>query len=285
MVEVVLAVASLSVTEAAFLSAGKVKVNHHSPHHHHKHLLRQHPLVSIGSERRRCPQAHSFLPGAWPVLSLPACPANAMPTETLLVAVNDEIPTQTINVILSTADTVDALSTQDILVGILLAFLLALLASFLQGQSSSSFPNFVLWTTRRDISGSSSDDTMDSGMEDDNLESLEANTTAFLATGANITDQQNKVFNATDWKDISRPENYILYSNPSLRANENPQVKRKAKNDNTVALMGLLLLFVPIFGAELFLALSRQFLCESSSPSTILVLPWAPQDLCAPIYR
>ena len=70
---------------------------------------------------------------------------------------------------------VNALTSDDILIGTILALCLALLASFLQSQRSS--PDFVHWNKEND------DGTMNS----------------------------TKVFGTDAWKEMSRPENYVFY--------------------------------------------------------------------------
>jgi len=215
-------------------------------------------------------------------------------------------------ILISTAETAttatDALSSADIGVGIVLALLLAALASFLQGQSSSSFPNVVLWI--RDIKDEQEEEKIKSmeaaqAQMDQEIKELlgeaggtsnvssnitatfeltltNATSTAATTTVKNCNSTATKKVN---WDEMRRPENYIWYSNPNLRANKNKKVKAKVTNDNRLAVLGLVLIFVPIFGAELFLALSRQFLCEYNGVSAIGdVLPWA-QNLCAPIYK
>jgi hypothetical protein len=181
----------------------------------------------------------------------------------------------------TTRTTTDALSSQDIGVGIIMALLLAALASFLQGQSStSSFPNFVLWL--RDNNDNDEGKDTPAAVGNASLVPLPASNDNYDVNNAIIMLQPRSntiLFNATNWKEMSRPENYIWYSNPNLRANiKRPKVQKSkfAKNDqkNRLALFALVILFIPIFGAELFLALSRQFLCDG----------WAP-DFCAPIYK
>jgi hypothetical protein len=178
----------------------------------------------------------------------------------------------------STARTTDALSSQDIGIGIVLALLLAALASFLQGQSTSSFPNFVLWVRDSDGEATDTDTPADVGNA-----SLATATTLPVSDddddGNAMSSKSKILFNATNWNEMSRPENYIWYSNPNLRANETPKVQKSklANANNRLALLALVILFIPIFGAELFLSLSRQFLCETNHA-------WAP-DYCAPIFK
>ena len=99
---------------------------------------------------------------------------------------------------------------------------------------------------------------------------------------ATLEEQAVDVFKADAWKDISRPENYVLY---------NTRVRNKLKNsklslpigtvftsEKKVVAIALLLLFVPIFSFEFFLALSRQIVCGDSPLS---LAGWA-LELCSP---
>lgn len=119
----------------------------------------------------------------------------------------------------------DLLSVDDIVVGAALAFSLAFLFSFLQGRRSQT--DVVLWDNQQD------------------------NTRSGNST---------KVFGSDGWEEISQPENYILYKS-QLRKRRQPS---SSKRDKFWALAPLLVLFVPIFTFELFLALSRQFICWES---------------------
>eukprot|EP00984_Skeletonema_dohrnii_P027889 scaffold17596_cov104-Skeletonema_dohrnii-CCMP3373.AAC.6 len=153
----------------------------------------------------------------------------------------------------------DALSTEDIVVGTILAFILAFSYSYLNGQSSST--SFVSWGNQ---------------IQKEN-ESLEAET----------TDDDERVFDANNWKDISREENYVLYNTrvkSSLKKlNTKQQNSNNAnvdKTENKMVLVALLALFVPIFSVEFFFALSRQFLCEVGDPSDRIDFV---QKLCSPV--
>lgn len=72
------------------------------------------------------------------------------------------------------------------------------------------------------------------------------------------------IFDANDWIEISKPENYVPYSNKlrqsRLKRASGSDSKALGKERETVLFL-LLLLFVPIFSLELFFALSRQFIC------------------------
>ena len=162
----------------------------------------------------------------------------------------------------TSADVVaDALSTQDIIVGSIIAVILAFGYSYLNGQSSSS--NFVSWSSQ-------------TNKEEKLLAEVETTTTT-------TTDDDN-VFDATEWKDISREENYVLYNTriksslQQQRQSNNPKLQRKT--ENKWVLVALLALFVPIFSVEFFFALSRQFLCEIGDPSDRIEVV---QKLCSPV--
>ena len=149
----------------------------------------------------------------------------------------------------------DALSTQDIVVGTVLAFILAFTYSYLNGQSSST--SFVSWGNKKN--DEEDDSTNESGDDD-------------------------RVFDANNWKDISREENYVLYNTrvkSSLqKLKTNKEVVNVNKTENKLVLVALLALFVPIFSVEFFFALSRQFLCEVGNPSDRMELV---QKLCSPV--
>jgi multisubunit Na+/H+ antiporter MnhB subunit len=137
------------------------------------------------------------------------------------------------------------LSTQDITIGAIIAFLVAFIYSYLNGQSSST--NFVSWRSIPQLN----DTTSGLLVDNDNV-----------ATGGNST-----VFNETNWKEMSRTENYILYNTrirEKRRAPSTSQVLSNKTNsrENKMILVALLALFIPIFSIELFFALSRQFICE-----------------------
>ncbi|KAL3803305.1 hypothetical protein ACHAW5_009765 [Stephanodiscus triporus] len=157
---------------------------------------------------------------------------------------------------IATSVTRDVLSTQDIVNGAILACVLAVGYSFLNGQSSSS--SFVSWPSE----SKNRNGTID-------IEKL--------AQG-NDTDGNDRIFNADDWKEMSREENYILYKTKiRQRSNaDNPPIRNIDKKENKLVLVALLALFVPIFSVEFFFALSRQFMCEIGMGGEIV------QKLCAP---
>ena len=151
----------------------------------------------------------------------------------------------------------DALSTEDIIVGTILAFVLAFTYSYLNGQSSST--SFVSWGNQIQ-------------KNEDSFESVET------------TSDDERVFDAKNWKDISREENYVLYNTRiKSKLNTKQQNANNAKVDkieNKLVLVSLLALFVPIFSVEFFFALSRQFLCEIGDPSDRVEFV---QKLCSPV--
>lgn len=148
----------------------------------------------------------------------------------------------------SGSESLVALSTEDILVGIVMALVLASTASFLQGRREQD--DIVLWENK-----SSSDDL---------------NVTAAV-----------RVFDGDSWKEMAKPENYVLYNRKVKDLNK----KKKIKNDGgglerPWVLLKLLALFVPIFSVEFFFALSRQLLCDSGT--TLLVGPDSAEFFCSP---
>ncbi len=154
----------------------------------------------------------------------------------------------------------DALSTEDIIVGTILAFILAFTYSYLNGQSSST--SFVSWGNQIQK----------------NADSLELTET---------TGDDERVFDAKNWKDISREENYVLYNTRVKSSLQKLNTKQQNSNnvnvdktENKLVLVALLALFVPIFSVEFFFALSRQFLCEVGDPSDRVEFV---QKLCSPV--
>jgi hypothetical protein len=126
---------------------------------------------------------------------------------------------------------VDVLSTEDLLVGTILALMLAFTASFLQSRSSQN--DFVLW--EKEGMGNVTDTTESN---DDNL-----------------------VFDAESWKEMSRPDNYVLYNR---KLSERERIKKEGQAfrvERPWVVIALLALFVPIFSFEFFFALSRQVVC------------------------
>ncbi|KAL7503676.1 hypothetical protein ACHAXN_001423 [Cyclotella atomus] len=152
--------------------------------------------------------------------------------------------------ILQSTSDVEVLSTQDIIIGAMIAFLLAFSYSYLNGQSSST--NFVSWRS----SGPDLNyyNTTPGQLVDDNA-AISGNTT---------------VLNETNWKEMSRPENYILY-NTRIRDKQRERdsstsqgslSNKSSSRENKLIVVALLALFLPIFSIEIFFALSRQFICE-----------------------
>jgi hypothetical protein len=98
---------------------------------------------------------------------------------------------------------------------------------------------------------------------------------------------------------MSREENYVWYKKKIGKSQSSTRdEERKGKVEKQWVLFGLLILFVPLFSLEIFLALSRGFLCGVMPPSNnqdlidgeamrnafngLSLLPWA-QQLCAPV--
>jgi hypothetical protein len=170
----------------------------------------------------------------------------------------------------------DALSTHDIVDGVGLAFALVLVYSL---SSTKSDP--VVWRSTADV------------LEplDDGVVNATKDTFSQELDGSNAPQRTGgTVFGTASWKEISRPENYVFYKgqlrdkmngttrrirNDEVRDDEAPSVSRKEKS---WVLLGLLLLFVPIFSFELILNTSRTLLCDGSP---LTQLGWA-QDLCIP---
>ena len=148
----------------------------------------------------------------------------------------------------------DVLSNQDIAVGTILAVVLALGWSFLNGQSSST--SFVSWPSQ---------------------------TKDWQNDGPVFEQEDDRVFDEENWKEMSREENYVLYNTKIRQRKEEEMQKGSAPNvgkkENRLILAGLLVLFVPIFSVEFFFALSRQFMCEMGLGGDLV------EKLCSPIVR
>jgi len=144
----------------------------------------------------------------------------------------------------SATTTSDVLSTQDIVDGTIIALILAFGYSFLNGQSSSS--SFVSWPSESKQSG--------------DVPSFDIDRTELG------DDDVNKVFDADNWKEMSREENYVLYNTKIRRrrtkSDNSTSIRPIDNKENRLVLVALLVLFVPIFSIEFFFALSRQFICE-----------------------
>ena len=175
----------------------------------------------------------------------------------------------------SSTTTTDVLSTEDIVVGTILAFILAFGWSFLNGQSSSS--TFISWPNQRRNRG----DVVSSSAEVKETSDVGGSTTNDVLSVEGDNDN-NVVFNEDNWKEISKEENYVLY-NTKIRQKNTENSERKpmqniSKIENKLVLIALLVLFVPIFSVEFFFALSRQFICEMGVGGGELV-----DTFCSPI--
>jgi hypothetical protein len=163
------------------------------------------------------------------------------------------------------------LSSEDIFIGLILGFILAFTASFLQGRNSQS--DFVLWEKDDPSSSSSSP--------------LQANT-ATSSSASNdgndnkAPDKSPVVFDGDSWKEMSRPENYIYYKRNLGK--KQPAEDRPAEQNagKTWVVVALLALFVPIFSIEFFFALSRQVVCGSGGNGPLSLSEFA-QFLCSPV--
>ena len=165
------------------------------------------------------------------------------------------------------------LTSEDIVIGVLLGLCLAFLAAFLQGQGSQN--DIVLWKNKDQ---ENKDPIADSGNAD----------------GENIVDKGEAdaiVFDGDSWREISRPENYVFYNQKIKQARSDNNNKKNGasstseRSEKAWVLVALLVLFVPIFSIEFFFALSRQVLCGGSS-FEMMAAPsssqWA-NYLCSPV--
>ena len=71
----------------------------------------------------------------------------------------------------------------------------------------------------------------------------------------NLSSYSNNATAFGDWKEISRPENFVLFKKRTK------QVQGAQRSEQRWVLFALLLLFTPIFSFEFFLTVSRQLLC------------------------
>ena len=145
----------------------------------------------------------------------------------------------------SAAEVTDVLSTQDLVNGSLLAFALAFVFSALQSQQRPQ-------STKDDANNK--------------------------VTNESVSNDNSTVFDS--WKEMSRPENYVYYKTRVQKAKQETTRDTKPRTQRKWVLLSLLILFVPIFSAEFFLALSRQILC-GGDPLT--QSQWA-AELCSPHY-
>jgi len=151
---------------------------------------------------------------------------------------------------------VDALSSDDILVGIIIALVLAFITSFLQSRRAQN--DFVLW---------------------EDIKTQESTNELIV----NNTVSSSRAFDADSWKEMSRPDNYILY-NRKVRGFDKKEKTRNTGStqqvvEQRVVVLALLVLFVPIFSVEFFFALSRQLICETGDG--LVQSDWA-ELLCSP---
>lgn len=156
-----------------------------------------------------------------------------------------------------------------------MAVFLAFLFSFLQGISPSS-TSFRLWPVDEKSSMNDITEPMENFIRKDEI-----------------------IF--SEWREMSKPENYILYAN-KIRQKSKATMLTSAndpsdtvRTEKRIVLFALLILFVPIFSVEFFFALSRQLICGNYvfHPDDAAVLrnqnigndlaPWA-KELCSPHF-
>mmetsp|Transcript_47154 Transcript_47154/g.53455 ORF Transcript_47154/g.53455 Transcript_47154/m.53455 type:complete len:284 (+) Transcript_47154:109-960(+) len=176
---------------------------------------------------------------------------------------------------------IDVIGPSEIFEGTLIAFALVFVVFFLQGRRNG-IHNVAL---------------LDSNLDTN----LNLNTTITATTNAinknisidsntNINDTNKSrsgiVFDGESWKEMSKPENYILFNRRIKQSQKQKRViptRKKIDRSSSLSsssstkselsslsngerrwvLISLLLLFIPIFSAEFFFASSRQFICDS----------------------
>ncbi len=134
---------------------------------------------------------------------------------------------------------VDVIGASDIINGTFIALILAFTASFLQGRRNSN--DFA----PSEISNNNS--TSASTFDDD----------VALSSGSNT-------FDADSWKEISRPESYVIYKQKLRERESKASSESSFGSERKWVLFALLALFVPIFSIEFFFALSRQLICAGN---------------------
>jgi len=196
----------------------------------------------------------------------------------------------------------DVLGNQDIIDGTIIAFLLAFLFSFLQGRSPSS-SNVKLWPAEK--SNDSGSASTSKKFSSDPMASANINS-GDDQTGSNSKADAKVIFDGDAWREVSKPENYVLYTSKIRNKGQQQRQLKQEKDasntnafsqENRIVLLGLLVLFVPIFSVEFFFALSRQFVCgdfvtqvddtmwltdaDRALSASNEISPWA-KELCSP---
>mmetsp|Transcript_24061 Transcript_24061/g.37107 ORF Transcript_24061/g.37107 Transcript_24061/m.37107 type:complete len:272 (-) Transcript_24061:102-917(-) len=157
----------------------------------------------------------------------------------------------------------EVFSLHDLTDGTILAFVLAFSYSYLQRDSSS----IILWRRNEDSKSdlrdriemkSTTGGSSNIGNTDDRCSQEEVDELTMCADSST-----GSVFDEKSWTEMSRPENYIFFTKREGRREttddcNSPGIYQK---ESKAILIGLLLLFVPLFSVEFFFALSRQFIC------------------------
>ena len=193
------------------------------------------------------------------------------------------------------------MSTQDIVYGTILAFALAYLWYFLNNDDDESDLEPSFWenesnsksdkkSNQLEMNYELAESVEDTGISNDKSKE-EENEREAVPNGSK--DTSTSVLN---WKEISRPENYILYSTKVKQRLENSNTASSSSSSQSIpadssstkvvtekklVLISLLVLFVPIFSIEFFFALSRQFLCGDPTLSLPLSSSSWAQQLCS----
>ncbi|KAL7571825.1 hypothetical protein ACA910_002908 [Epithemia clementina (nom. ined.)] len=169
----------------------------------------------------------------------------------------------------------NVLSDQDVMGGLILALCLACLGAYLQSLRNRN--DFVVdlpvLPPRNYVGSPSNNDKNDSTTvtlttTNDSISDQNQTTMATrIATSAAETTTNNMLL-FDDWKEMSRPDNYIWYKikdNNRMREKNNPSSGSTIGSNNLEnrwVVVGLLAFFVPIFFFEFFLTASRQILCS-----------------------
>ena len=159
------------------------------------------------------------------------------------------------------------METSDIVIGVILAFMLAFLASFLQGRRNQN--DFVLGGNEIIQPGEEVDD-------DDNIDALNDDNNNSNVTSSSV------IFDGDSWKEVSDPNTYVLYQG---KLRERDRIRKEEEGggvipvERTWVLIAMLALFIPIFSIEFFFALSRQLICGNTSTTELSSFA---SNLCSP---
>ena len=193
------------------------------------------------------------------------------------------------------------MSTQDIVYGTILAFALAYLWYFLNNNDDESDLEPSFWENESNPKSDNKSNQLEMNYElaesvEDTDISNDKSKEEEIEKEAVPNRSKDTSTSVLNWKEISRPENYILYSTKVKQRLENSNTASSSSSSQSIpadssstkvvtekklVLISLLVLFVPIFSIEFFFALSRQFLCGDPTLSLPLSSSSWAQQLCS----